>query len=367
MIGLIGSNLSRRWGRTLLTAMGIAVGVATIVALLSLTAGLKRTAGGLVHLGQADLGIFQKNAADPTASVIPDSLARSLRRRPEVDQTSPLLLVVEGIKRDPASVVFGAQSQDFFAQRLVYTAGVPPQGGREIVVGDELARALKLRVGSTLEVKKRRLRVSGIYHAGIFFEDRGAVMPLGAAQALEGRRGEATTIAVQLSPRFRAKVARQNLVRAFPSIQIIGNPDDAVRAGANSVLLGKGEFLIAVLALIVGGIGVTNTMLMAVLERQSEFALLATVGFSPRQVASLVLGEGLAVSLIGAAIGLVLGTAGSALLVKALAVSAYVTPDITGWGLGRGLIVGIAIGIFGGLYPAWRVTRLLPAESLARA
>lgn len=367
MIGLIAANLSRRWGRTLLTAVGIAVGVATIVALLSLTAGLKRTAGGLVHLGQADLGIFQKNAADPTASIIPDTLARSLQRRPEVDSTSPLLLVVEGIKRDPAAVVFGARQQDFFAQRLVYTDGGPATGAGEAVVGDELARSLKLHVGSTLQVKRKALRVAGIYHAGIFFEDHGAVMQLDAAQALEHRRGEATTVAVQLSPRFRAKVARRNLVRAFPGILIIGNPDDAVRAGANSVLLGKGEFLIAVLALIVGGIGVTNTMLMAVLERQSELALLATVGFSRRQVASLVLGEGIATSMIGAAIGLVLGTAGSALLVKALSVSAYVTPDITGWGLGRGLIVGIAIGIFGGLYPAWRVTRLLPAQSLARA
>ena len=83
------------------------------------------------------------------------------------------------------------------------------------------------------------------------------------------------------------------------------------------------------------------------------------MGFSRRQVASLVLGEGIATSIIGAAIGLVLGTAGSALLVRGAERPGLRSPDITGWGLGRGLIVGIAIGIFGGLYPAWRVTRLL--------
>ena len=46
---------------------------------------------------------------------------------------------------------------------------------------------------------------------------------------------------------------------------------------------------------------------------------------------------------------------------------AFVSPDITAWGLGRGVLVGVAIGVLGGLYPAWRVTRLMPAESLARA
>jgi ABC-type antimicrobial peptide transport system permease subunit len=53
--------------------------------------------------------------------------------------------------------------------------------------------------------------------------------------------------------------------------------------------------------------------------------------------------------------------------VKALSAQAFVSPHITAWGLGRGCLVGVAIGVLGGLYPAWRVTRLMPAESLARA
>jgi putative ABC transport system permease protein len=327
MLGIIAANLRRRASRTLLTSMGIALGVATIVALISVAAGLKRTAGDLVHLGQADVGIFQKGAADPTASVLPTSLAARLEKRPDVSAATPLLLLIESIKSQPQAVVFGADPET---------------------------------------IKKRTLRVSGIYHAGIFFEDTGAIMPLTQAEQIAKRPGEATTIAVTLAPNVRASAAKKALTRDLPSLQIITTPDDAARAGANSVLIGKGEILIAALALIVGGISVTNIMVLSVLERQVELALLSTVGFSPRQIAWLVLGEGIGLSLIGAAIGLVLGTAGAALLVKALDVSAYVTPDITAWGLGRGLLVGIAIGVFGGLYPAWRVTRLSPARALAR-
>ena len=59
MAGLVFTNLARRKARAVATALGIALGVATIVALLSVGSGLKRTAAELVHLGQADLGIFQ--------------------------------------------------------------------------------------------------------------------------------------------------------------------------------------------------------------------------------------------------------------------------------------------------------------------
>src|SRR5437763_1430494 len=118
--------------------MGIALGVATIVALLSVGSGLKRTAGQLVHLGDADAGIFQSGVSDPTASLLPTSLATRLEKRPDVARATPLLLIIEGVKADPASVVFGADPQGFFAKRLVVTKGRTSFGPRRIMVGDKL-------------------------------------------------------------------------------------------------------------------------------------------------------------------------------------------------------------------------------------
>ena len=121
------------------------------------------------------------------------------------------------------------------------------------------------------------------------------------------------------------------------------------------------------IALIVGGISVTNTMAMAVLERQGELALLSAMGWSASRVATLIVGEGVAVSLLGAGLGLLLGVIGSQLLVSVLGAGEFVSPAITAWGLGRGLLVGISIGVLGGIYPAWRVTRMPPLKGLARA
>ena len=78
--------------------------------------------------------------------------------------------------------------------------------------------------------------------------------------------------------------------------------------------------MIVVIALIVGAISVANTMAMSIMERQAELGLLSTVGWSPVRVASLILGEGVAVSVLGAALGLLLGVIGAGLLVSALGV-----------------------------------------------
>ncbi len=366
MLAIIRTNLLMRSARTVLTALGVAVGVAMIVALLSFTQGLSDTASGFVHLGGSDLGIFQANVSDPTASVLPTSIVRRLAVRREVARATPLLLVVEAIRSDPAAIVFGAESGGFFAKGLVVIEGRrPPRGSTGILVGDRLAAALHLHPGGELAVKGRRYEVAGVYHSGILFEDSGAVLALAEAQQLTARPGEATDVVVQLAPDASASAAAASIEHAFPGTQVITDPQQALRAGADSTLISKAILVIVVIALIVGAISVANTMAMSIMERREELGLLSTVGWSPTRVAALIFGEGVAVSLLGAAAGLLLGVVGAGLLVRALGVSAYVSPSVTAWGLGRGLLVGVAIGMLGGIYPAWRVTRMTPLRALS--
>jgi putative ABC transport system permease protein len=366
MLSIIATNLRRRPARTLLTAAGIAVGVATIVALLSFTQGLRESAAGFVHLGGSELGVFQANVSDPTASVLPESMVQRLRGQPGVAEATPLLLIVEGIGGVPAAVVFGAPPQSFFAQQLVVVrGGRPTSWSTEAMAGDRLAERLRLSPGSTLAVKGRGYRVAGVYHSGILFEDSGAVLGLAEAQRLLERPGEETNVIVKLSPGTRAGAAAKAIERGFPGTQAIDTPQQALRAGANGTLISKAILVIVVIAIVVGAIGVTNTMAMSIAERRGELGLLSTVGWSPLRVAALILGEGIAVSVLGAAAGLLAGVIGADLLVRALGVNSYVSPSVTAWGLGRGLLVGVAIGVLGGIYPAWRVTRMTPLKALS--
>jgi putative ABC transport system permease protein len=365
MFTIISTNLMRRPARTIFTASGIAVGIAMIVALLSFTRGLQQTAAGFVHLGGSSLGVFQANVSDPTASVLPESLVQRLAQHPDVARATPLLLLVEAVKGSESAIVFGAEPAGFFTRSLVVLSGARPTSAGEILIGDRLAAQRHLAPGATLTVHGHPFRIAGIYHSGILFEDGGAVLDLAQAQQLAGRPGAATDVVVQLAPRAHPARAAKAIEASFPGTQVITDPEQALRAGANGTLISKAILVIVVIALLLGALSVVNTMAMSIIERQSELGLLSTVGWAPSRVGALILGEGVAVSLLGAAAGLLLGVIGARLLVDALGVSTYVSPSITAWGLGRGLLVGVAIGVLGGIYPAVRVARMPPLKALS--
>jgi putative ABC transport system permease protein len=359
-------TLRGRPGRTFLTALGTALGIATIVALLAVVGGVKHSADGLVNLGPSELGLFQADAADPTTSILSTDLLTRLDRTPGIASAAPLMLLVGGLSQAPGAIVFGAKAGDFVSGGLVFSSGRGYTSGSEIAVGDTLAQQLHLVPGQTVAIDHRRLVVTGIYHNGIAFQDAGAFIPLATAQALTGRQGETTSIVVKLDPATKPATAQRTITRTFPGIQIISDGQQATRAGVSGQLISQFGLVIVVLALVLGGIGVANTMLMAVIERRSEFALLSAVGFSGPQIAGRVLVESIVTTFLGAAIGLLLGVIGAQLLVDALGAQTFVTPQITAWDLGRGLLVGVLLGALGGIYPAWRAAHVAPAHVLAQ-
>ena len=127
------------------------MGVAAVVALLALSAGLDNSAAQFVHLGKADLGLFQRDAGDPTSSVLPLSLLPRVRAQPEVAEATPIQLVTGAIGGQPGAIVLGFDPAGFAARQLVITAGHGIARGR-VLVGDVLARQLHLGPGSTLKL-----------------------------------------------------------------------------------------------------------------------------------------------------------------------------------------------------------------------
>jgi putative ABC transport system permease protein len=360
------SSVRHRPLRAVLTALGTGLGIATIVALLAVADGARQTARQLINLGPADFGLFQKDAADPTTSVLPESLVPRLDRLPAVQAVDPMQLLVDAVHSSPGAILFGIQSNGFLAGRLVITGGRMFSAPDEVVLGDTLAAQIHAQVGSVLKVGGRKLDVVGIDHVGIAFQDDGGFLPLSTAQAIDGDPDEATTLVAEAKATATRALAEREVSKSFQNLEVISDSQEATRAGANTQLIAKVTFVIAVLALIIGGIGVANTMLMSVLERRSEFALLSAVGWNGGRIAGLVMWEGVIVSMLGACIGLLVGTVGAQLLVNVLGASGLVSPDITAWGLGRGLLVGLLTGVLGGLYPAWRAAHVSPAQVLAQ-
>jgi len=366
MVRLIEINLLRRWGRTALTGLGVALGVTTVVALLSVTGGLSKSAGDLAKLGRADFGVFQSGLADLTASSLPDSIAPRIASLPGVAAVSPVQIVANAIPADPSILLFGAARQSFLTRRLVLVSGHVPQDS-QVFVGVGAAARLHISTGQHLVIDGHAFPVAGTYRSGISLEDGGVVLPLARTQQLSRRPGEVSMIAVSIAPGYREADVEADVDRAVPGTVALGDPSEVARVDTNSRIINEAGIIIALLALLLGAVVVINTMAMAVMERRKEFGVLAAVGWSRLQIVRMIVGETMVVSLAGAAAGLGLGVLASELVDHALAAGPFVSPSVTVWVLVRGMLVGVGLGVLGALFCVWQIMRVPLLRAINRA
>ena len=238
--------------------------------------------------------------------------------------------------------------------------------GSQAMVGVGAVSQLHAKPGQRLTIDGHRLTVAGIFRSGISLEDGGVVLPLDVLQRISRRPGEVSVIAILIRPGYRETDEEHAVERAVPGTLALGDPGEVSRVDTNSRLLSKAAVIIAVLSLLLGAVVVINTMAMAMIERRAEFGLLAAVGWTRARIARLILGETVAISLTGAIVGLGIGALASVALVSALTASTFVTPDITLWVLGRGVLVGVALGVLGALVSLWRILRTPALKALER-
>jgi putative ABC transport system permease protein len=348
---LIWKNLLRRPARTVFTAVGVGLGVGLIVALLSITSGVHRTADDLTHVGRADFGLYQSDVTDFTRSLLPESMAGKVASDPGVAAVAKVkLLIVDGL------LVFGLAPSEFAYQRLVVTAG--KRG--EAMAGDHSRKHL----GEIIRLGNRSFRIAGIYHSGDRFEDLGVVLPLAAVEALARRPGEVTSIGVNVKLGQNVKQVAARLQARYPGITAITEPGQAIKVDTSSRLIIATGWIVSILALIVGGIGVTNTMAMSVFERTHEIGVLRAVGWPVRRIAAMIVAEAVGICLIALGVGCALGVVAAQVFVAHSALEGLITPNYTASTFAWGLAFALGVGVIGALYPTWRAVSLSPIEAL---
>ncbi|MCX6000387.1 MAG: ABC transporter permease [Chloroflexi bacterium] len=203
----------------------------------------------------------------------------------------------------------------------------------------------------------------GIYQTGNVYFDSGGIVTLEEAQEIVGREGQVTLIAIYLLPGAdRDGVVEQvesqwRYLKVTPSSQLL----------QTSATVDFGTTLAWVLcgiALIMGGIGVVNTMSLSVSERTREIGILKAVGWSRFRVLRMILGESLLLSLAGFGVGSLLGMGIVWGGLSLPSVKGFLSPSFGSDAFLMGLAAALVLGLLGGAFPAYRAFRLPPAEAL---
>lgn len=362
--GLILRNLFRQRTRTVLTMLGIAVGITTVVALGAVTAGLRSSSSAFVTAGGADFLVAQRGASDLTFSTLDESVADRIAARPDVERATRVFLEVADTPGNPFFFLLGYDPEELAAEPLRLVAGerLSATGRDELMLGFESAAVFDAGVGDEVQLEGRTFRVVGIFSAADDWRNAGAIAPLRTVQEIARKPGVVTAVHV-VAGGDPVEVAAA-IEAALPEAATISSPDEYGKVDQGFEILDAANLAISLLAVGIGAIGVMNTMIMSVFERTREIGVLRAVGWSGTRVVRLVVAESLFLCVLAAAAGIGLGILASRLVLFVPAVSSFLTPAYEPAIFVRALAVGVVVALIGALYPSVRAARLSPMEAL---
>ncbi len=291
-------NLRRRPLRSLLTITAVALGVGAVVSLVGISTGFKATFLELYGKIGVDLLVIKGGAGRQLQTAIPESLCDKIRAIPGVKEVIPGLndvisfedlglytVVINGLV--PESLVF--HHFDVISGRALTN-----DDHRKIMLGKILAENLNKKVGDQVEVfSEEFFEVVGIFDSFSVIEAGSMIMPMKELQTAMGREGEVLGISVitehSTNPeeldKLRAKIELLDKdIVARPAREHVDQLTEIRLAGAM-------DWLTSAIALVIGGVGVMNTMIMTVQERTKEIGVLRAIGWKPRRVIQMILME----------------------------------------------------------------------------
>lgn len=364
---IVTRGLIRRPIRTVLTLLGIAIGIAAVVMLVGIAWGFEKSWSDGFQAHQTDIVV-----ANLSGGLLPKTFDASLQDRiasmPNVAETTSLLAEFISVEDAPMVMVSGREWGGFTWKNLELVEGRLPRDASEhaVVLGTLAARTLGKAVGDTLQIEAEEFPVVGIVDGGALVENGAVFLSLRQMQETMSAEGLINFVNIRLVPgttEAEAVALCAQIDEIFPeghamvAGEVLENSQgvDVVRAMSWSTSL---------LAILVGVLGVMNTMLMAVFERTHEIGVLLAVGWKRRRILAMILWESALLGLLGGITGLLFGLAGLRLLQTAPGVQGLLEPEVDAPLMLVALAIAVVVGVASGAYPAWRGARLSPSIAL---
>lgn len=374
---------TRRPLRTLVTVMGVAIAIAALFSLLAFQRGYRAGMEGELDRLGAHVLVVPKGCPYDAASIalhgarwpcyLKERYLKEVRAALGVATAAPVFMSALYDDQGNSTVYEGVTTEILKLKRQWTVDGALPQRAGELMVGSDVARRRNWKLGDavTLPGVGKPAWICGILRPTHGADDTFLYLPLADAQKLFKHPAELTHILVRLSdPELLERAVTQlrgceagmdmnvvPLAHLFRTIQSL--------VSTTRVLLGA----VALVALLVAGAGVSNTVLMAVVERTGEIGIMRALGASRGDIFRLFWLETLQVCLVGGVLGIAGAWAGSALIETWLRSHLPFAPTDPllrweWWVVGACVGCGLLVGSVAGLLPAWRAALLSPMEAI---
>ena len=377
------ANLRRHRTRSLLALFGIATSVAVLFSILSFNKGFERGLAKELERTGIHFMVVPSGCPHEVASlvlhgsIIPKfldiSVMEKIQRLDGIEFVSPILVAqLPNPQKGRVDLAYGIEMSRVRQLKPHWQIeGSIPKDGDEIILGSEIAGHQGLKVGDTVNYPNigTTFRITGILKKTGSQDDAFMYIPVKTAQTIFKKPSGATAIGVKVKDPAALVALTEELSEKVPGIQIVTmnqvmSSISSLAASAKVLSLS-----VAIVAIIVSAVGVMNAMLMAVFERTQEIGMMRAIGAARTDIFRIILKEGIVLTLGGGFCGIIVAAAGSDLIGVFVR---KVIPYAPSSGMARfdagiaavSLLFVTLVGVFSGLYPAWKASRINPIEAI---
>lgn len=372
-ISLILKNPFRNKTRSFLSIVGIAIGIATIVALGLITTGMEQSVQTTMNEGAAEITVT--NITSIGAGTMDANLTEELNNMSNVTRTAGVLSATDqdyltmakssdGNSMSDATRFYGVNLSDLDLLGITEVNGSKfEEGSKQAIMGKQYAELHNVSVGDNISAFGEEFEIVGSFETGGVLTDSGVYVSLDTLDEITGADGRVSQIVVKTDEGVDDSAVAKKIEDNYENLTTITSEEMASMMDNVIGILDAVSLAISGLAIIVGAIGIVNTMVMSVYERTKEIGVLKSVGWKSSKILKMVIGETLVLTtvsgIVGSAFGIFIAEAGVRLLGDTDFALGY-SPSTFILAFG----ITIIVGILGGIYPAYKASRLAPTEAL---